>query len=169
MVKIIGAASLIVGGFAVGFSVCQKYRRSKKMLQQLIQSLQWMILKLEYQMPTLSSMCRQTGQVNHGTIAHIFTLFADELDRQLTPEVSACMSAALSKADPIPEIVQLHFQRLGESLGQFDLQGQITLLEEEVRLCQKDLDFVRRHLDGEARHYQTLGLCAGTALAVLLL
>ena len=58
---------------------------------------------------------------------------------------------------------------LGASLGRFDLQGQLQGIESVRAQCRKDLAELEDNRDQRLRSYQTLGLCAGCALAILFL
>ena len=59
--------------------------------------------------------------------------------------------------------------QLGDSLGRFDLSGQIQGLASVQKRAEFELEQLRRNQDVRLRSYQTLGLCAGAALVVLFL
>ena len=56
---------------------------------------------------------------------------------------------------------------LGKSIGRFDMDGQIKGLEAVRQDCRRRLDELSKDRDTRLRSYQTLGLCAGAALAIL--
>ena len=56
---------------------------------------------------------------------------------------------------------------LGRTLGRFDLDGQLIGLENARRDCRRAVDALSENRDNRLRCYQTLGLCAGAALAIL--
>ena len=56
---------------------------------------------------------------------------------------------------------------MGSSLGRFDLEGQLQGLESVRIYCREQLDELSKDRDVRLRSYQTLGLCAGAALAIL--
>ena len=56
---------------------------------------------------------------------------------------------------------------MGSSLGRFDLDGQLLGLEAVRVYCQEQLSEMSKDRDVRLRSYQTLGLCAGAALAIL--
>ena len=58
---------------------------------------------------------------------------------------------------------------LGRSLGNFDLNGQLRGIEAVRRQALEALQNSVKDRDQRIRSYQTLGLCAGAALAILLL
>ncbi len=167
MVKLLGAVCIIAGCGGVGFSMCCNYRKQEQAMQQLLRGLEWMILELNYRMPPLAALCRGAAAEINGTVGQVFLQFADELDHQLTPDVSTCMAAAISATARVPEAVKGHLWALGTSLGRFDLQGQICGLEAAAALCKRDLQLMSSGRDVRLRNYQTLGLCAGAALVIL--
>jgi hypothetical protein len=99
----------------------------------------------------------------------VLVQLASELEAQVAPDAGSCMNAVLSKTSGLPPRTRKNFQLLGVSLGQFDLQGQLTGLEAARKQCRRELDELSKNRDVRLRSYQTLGLCAGSALAILFL
>ena len=62
-----------------------------------------------------------------------------------------------------------NFVKFGDLLGHFDLSGQIRGIEAVRHFAANDLERLCDHKDVRLRSYQTLGLCAGSALIILLL
>ena len=79
------------------------------------------------------------------------------------------MTAALAKTPKLPHRLRKNLADLGTSLGRFDLPGQLKGLEAARISCRRDLEELSRDRDVRLRSYQTLGLCAGCALAILFL
>ena len=91
-----------------------------------------------------------------------------ELEWQIAPDAGCCMNAAVSDSLLSP-IAKQHLRNLGRTLGRFDLEGQregIAAVRQEIILA---LDKLTKDQEVRLRSYQTLGLCAGAALAILLL
>jgi len=61
------------------------------------------------------------------------------------------------------------FRLLGTSLGRYDLPGQVKGLQNVREECTLELEKMKNNQEERLRSYQTLGLCAGTALVILLL
>ena len=97
----------------------------------------------------------------------MLTELARELENQITPEASSCMYAALSRNEHLPPAAAEAMRMLGTSLGRFDLQGQLQGLEQVRVFCRGALDQMACGRDQRIRGYQTLGVCAGAALAIL--
>lgn len=167
--KLLGAMLMICGCSGVAFAMCSNYRRAEKALEQLIRSLEWMSLELNYRMPPLASLCASVSQITDGAVSSVFEAFSKELQQQITPDVSVCMDAAIQAVPRLPPAAIPHFKNLGIRLGRFDLQGQIAELEAAAAVCREDHSKMSRNRELRLRNYQTLGICAGIALAILFL
>jgi hypothetical protein len=77
------------------------------------------------------------------------------------------MYAVIAKQSELPEQLRKCMERLGDSLGRFDLNGQIQGLGAVKKCAEFELEHLRKNQDVRLRSYQTLGLCAGAALVVL--
>ena len=58
---------------------------------------------------------------------------------------------------------------LGRSLDRFDLAGQLKGIAATRSACRREVGALLENRDLRLRSYKTLGLCAGAALAVLLI
>lgn len=163
----IGAILVIASCAGTGFSMAAAYCREEQSLRQLLGSLDYMECELQYRMTPLPDLCRQAGKECSGTISRIFTLLARELDGQISPDVQCCMAAALAMQKNIPQYTQEALELLGKSLGRFDLEGQLSSLESVRAFCRRELSNLSDNKENRIRSYQTLGLCAGAALAIL--
>ena len=54
-----------------------------------------------------------------------------------------------------------------QNLGKFDMSGQLRGLENARNVCRENLELLMYNKDRRLRSYQTLGLCAGAAVAIL--
>lgn len=167
--KLIGAALIIAGCGGVGFSMAAAHRREEKALRQLIRALDYMGCELQYRLTPLPELCRYAASESGGAVSQVLVQLASELEAQVAPDAGSCMNAVLSKTSGLPPRTRKNFQLLGVSLGQFDLQGQLTGLETARKQCRRELDELSKNRDVRLRSYQTLGLCAGSALAILFL
>ncbi|MBQ8359948.1 MAG: stage III sporulation protein AB [Oscillospiraceae bacterium] len=153
------------GGF--GFSMAASHKREEKQLRQLIGILQYMECELQYRLTPLPELCRQTGKEASGMLRDVFLNLARELDWQVSPDACSCMTAALKRSRDIPSRLRKLLLQLGHSLGRFDLSGQLRGLQAVQAACEEELKKLGKDRDSRLRSYQTLGLCAGAALAIL--
>lgn len=156
---------LACGGF--GFSVAASCRRETRMLHQIIRMTELMEQELNFRLTPLPELCRRTGKRIGGVFRSLLYDLAEELDNQILPDVSSCMRCVLTREDHLPRSVRRILAELGSTLGQFDLPGQLQGLQEVKARCSWYLQRLEQNQQSRMRSYQTLGLCAGAALAIL--
>ena len=167
--RLIGAALVFLGCGYFGFSIATTHKKEEKMLRQIISAINYMECEMQYRLTPLPRLLEQTAKEIGGIVGAVFGALASELENQISPEVSCCMETVLRKQKDIPHYGQDALSMLGTCLGRFDLQGQLKELEAVQALCQRQLKLLETDRDTRLRSYQTLGLCAGAALAILLL
>ena len=123
--------------------------------------------ELEFRLTPLPELCRKTAMQLNGSLKAVFLAFIQELESQIAPDASFCMQAALKKVPDLPKAAVEYLGLLGATLGQFDLQGQLRGLEALHTRCASTLSQMEAMRSQRIRSYQTLGLCAGAALAIL--
>ena len=128
-IKGIGAILTVAGCSCFGISIVHGHKREVKTLKELIKALYFMENMLQFNLCPLPELCRQAGTRAAGITREIFSNMARELDWQAAPDAYSCMCEALSKSQSVSATVKSHFLRLGISLGQFDLPGQIRALK----------------------------------------
>lgn len=167
--KIVGSLMMIVGCWAVGYGMCSSHRRQIRAMEQLLLALEWMQWELNCNMPVLSRLCRGASQQCSGSVSAVLRKLAEELEGQIVPHPAACMMAAMNAVPGLPAAAGEQLSLLGQSLGCFDLQGQLSALEAAGQRCGLVLEGLRRKQQEKAGNFQTLGICAGVALVILLL
>lgn len=167
--KLLGAMIVILGCGGFGFHLAASYRREERILRQLGGMLDYMGCELQYHMTPLPELCRQGAQQCGGILAQMMRTLSEEMESQISPDAAHCMSAALAKTPNLPPRVKSILKELGGSLGRFDLPGQLQGLERARQLCRREQEALNANRDVRLRSIQTLGLCAGAALAILFL
>lgn len=138
------------------------------MLRQLHRGLHYMQSELKYRLTPLPELCRQTGKEMGGVLRQVFWELARELDSRSLPDPGDCMACAITKSrEALPGSLRRLLTQLGRSLGRFDLNGQLRGLKALSGACEEELALLNKNKDIRLRNYQTLGLCAGAALAIL--
>lgn len=159
---------MIIGGCGMcGFSAAASHRREEQGLRQLMNALDYMQCELLYRMTPLPDLCRMAGVENRGSVGMLFTTLAVELESQICPDVESCMRVAMGKVGNLPKRTEDALRLLGNSLGRFDAEGQINGMEAVRTFCRENLQELTVNRESRLRSYQTLGLCAGAALAIL--
>ena len=176
-VKWIGAFCIIAGCGGCGFLMAWRYLVKIRLLQNLINVLDYMECELQYRNTPLPRLCRQAGQMSQGKIQEVFLLMADELDAQVSPDAQLeeniiqrffhVPASVLERCGDMEKTLHDILLTLSTSLGRFDMQGQLRGLEYARKTCRSELLLLTENKSNRIRSYQTLGLCAGAAIAIL--
>ena len=165
----IGAFTIFLCGGYFGFSIVAAHKKEEKTLRQIVSAIDYMRCELSYRLTALPQLLRQASTQVQGICSMVLTELADELENQISPDISCCMESVLQEHRDLPGQSISVFTELGRSLGRFDLQGQLLELDAVETLCKRHLAQLENNRDTRHRSYQTLGLCAGAAIAILLL
>lgn len=168
ILKWIGAASILASCGSVGFMIRMSHNKEINSLKMFISALDFMECELQFRMYALPELCRLTAQECEGSLRKFFSLLSNELEDQISPDVKRCINAVLTKMKDLPSSTLDGIESLGNSLGRFDLQGQLKGLESVRRECRVKLNKLAGNSESRLRSYQTLGLCAGAAVVILL-
>ena len=166
MLRWMGAICVFAGCCGCGFMMVARHRREEGQLRDLLRNISSMQHELSYRESTLTQALRMTTEE---TVGQVLFALADELDQAIYPDVSSCMKAVLEKFPSIMPKTNKILHTLGSSLGKFDLSGQLSELDAVKSECIQLLQAHCENRDGKLRNYQTIGICAGLVLAILLL
>lgn len=161
---------LIIGsctGFGISLAVHQKHE--ERLLSQLTRMIEEMLWELPFQLTPLPDLLRHCARHKPNMLSELFIGVANQLDRQVLPDPISCIEAEMSR--DFLSFPRLHriLLLLGASLGRFDLSGQIKGLASVKTQCTQELAELHAGRDTRLRSYRVLGLCAGIALAILLM
>ena len=168
-VKIIGAVLIFAACGGWGLIIAYHHKKEVNSLKKLIAALDFLECELQYRMSALPDLCRQTAAETEGVLRQVFLRLCNELEDQISPDVRRCMQSVLAKTKDIPSVTVTCLQLLGDSLGRFDLEGQLKGLQNVRAECRVKLNKLLCNSDVRLRSYQTLGLCAGAAIVILLM
>lgn len=165
--KWIGAVMVFLACGGFGFSMAASYRKEIAVLRQIEHMTNLMESELIYRLTPLPELCRKVGKAVGGITRRVLESLAQELEYQIRPDVSSCMYSALNHVNAIPRSAERIYTRLGMSLGEYDLTGQLQGLASVRQNCTCILQSLNENREQRIRGYQTLGLCAGLALVIL--
>ena len=168
IVRWIGAFMIIVASAGFAMLLALFHRKEVSSVRNLIAALDYMECELQYRMYALPELCRLTAAECTDALKNIFLELAKQLEDQISPDVRYCMRTVLAKQNKIPSQTLECLYLLGDSLGKFDLQGQLKGLENVRQVCRERLNRLNTGSDSRLRSYQMLGLCGGAALIILL-
>lgn len=167
--KWVGAILILAACGGTGFTISANTRKEEAVLQQLCFSMEYMKSELQYHLTPLPQLCRQTAKHSGGILRKLYQTLAVTLEQQKYPEASDCMRITLGALPEFPHSARTVCQELGRSLGELDLHGQLRGLDHACKICQRKQAQLEKGREQRLRSYQTLGLCTGAALAILLI
>lgn len=172
MLKGIGALCIILSASAVGFGFAGNIRRQARQTAALVEALGYLKSEILYRRTALPQALETLGQnVSDPAVAALFARCAELLTQNRTLGVPPAFRAALAQTRGLmlPVQAQQTLLTLSLSLGQFDLEGQSRALELAAERLSAQLRTLEQGKTVRCRSYATIGICAGMALAVILL
>lgn len=166
-VRIIGAILIIAGCSSVGFMMAYSYRREIMILSEFSDFLNFLECELQYRTPPISYVLKHFSDNRKGTLSSFFQQLSKELESQIRPSVESCITAALSKASDLPKQTQYYIKKLSQTLGRFDIEGQVLEIQALQNEVTQKLNQLRVDQNSQTKNYKTIGICAGAALAIL--
>lgn len=166
-IKLIGAACITIGCTGFGYLVAHSIRSECRSLRQLIVALEYIICEIEYRRTPLPELFRLASSVCSGALCGLFLSIAKELENQILPDARKSIEVALKKHIDIPKYTANCISLLGETIGLFDLNGQMKSLESVKAEAERLLSLINEDLVCKARCYKTLGISAGVALVII--
>ena len=166
--KWIGAVLIIAGCGGFGFSLAAGHRHQERSLRRILRILDFMTSELHFHATPLPQLCADAAKLYSSPEARVFSRLAESLETHETSDAASCMEEVLREIPLLPETCAI-LRQVGLNLGRFDLEGQLKGLEEGRALCRHQLKILGENRDTRLRNYQTLSLCTGAALAILLI
>ena len=169
IIRWIGASMILIASAGFAMMIALIHKKEVSTLKNLVLALDFMECELQYRMHALPELCTMTAGECPAVLRDVFSDLALQLEDQISPDVRYCMRSVLSGRKNIPAQALECLYLLGDSLGRFDLQGQITGLENVKSECRERLKRLKASGESQLRSYQILGICSGAALIIILI
>lgn len=167
-IKAIGAVLIVCCCGGYGMLLASAHRKEVSQLHQLARVLDIMQSELAYRLTPVPQLCQIAARDLPAVLATVFETVADELEGKDCPEVADAFDIALREQKELTPAVRMILKNLGHTLGRFDLQGQLQGFSQCAQECTHKLKELETNQQQRLRSYQTLGFCAGAALAIIL-
>ena len=165
--KLIGILFIVFSVGSVGFGIASSLKKHCVLLRKLLSALQILKSEIAFSATPLPQAFALVAASSDGMTARVFSAAAKDMDRRrwLTPQ--AALDKAMEQECPDRELRDA--LSLGAGLGKYDRDEQVQTME-RTRLRMEEL---LRHAEQErsirSKTYETLGICAGLALAIILI
>ena len=171
MIKLLGTAMIVLGSGSAGFGFARAVRAQLRQLNALLAALEAMKGEIEYRLTPLGALCAALSHGDEPETAAFFGACAAQMeaDRCLPPQLA--IQRAMEQAQGLKWSARTRetVRNLAFSLGKFDLGGQVRAIELAQERLRAELAEVQAGSRARCRSYETIGICAGLALAVILL
>lgn len=168
-IKFIGALLIVVSCGVMGYQTSFSYLREISYFKDLIWILDFMQRQLQCHLTPLPLLCRLVYKENKCKISEVFLNLADILDSQTSNSVLDSMNMSIEMVGIQPDRVKNVLLKIGKILGKFDIDGQIKGIETVKEECIAILKSLSEHQRERSRSIKTIGICAGVAIAILLI
>lgn len=167
MLRLFGAALIVASCSGFGFYIAARYKKEVFCLRKLSAIIQFIEWELEYRLTPLPQVCSSIADKTRFYFSAVFRDLGNALSFQISPDVAMCMHNILLSQNDIPRLSRHYLEILGETLGEYDVDGQLKSLAQLRQSINNHLDEMKEGQKERLRCYQTLGVCAGAALAIL--
>ena len=165
--RVIGAVLIVSGCGGFGISMMLSEKHHEKLLECLLQALQYMKWELQFRLSPLPQLLLGAGKQAGGETGVVLMEVSRELSGQLLPDAGSCVNKVLAAHQELPRDLRCLLRKLGTSLGTYDLPGQLEGLTAVETACSGCLEKLETDKALRFRNYRTLGFCAGAALVIL--
>ena len=169
--RILGAVLVIAASAFVGFGFAAAVRRQCRQQEALLSALELMKNEMQYRMTPLEDVFAMLRNVRESAVAELFEHWSENLYGTQLMSVEAALQRAVEQTHELnlpPESLQT-LRSLSQSLGKLDADGQCSAIQLSQTQLQNQLAIARAGSEKRAQSYRTVGVCAGLALAVILL
>ena len=166
--RILGAVLLIAGSCGIGSRIAAVYKQETIQLYQIRKTIEYIICDLQWLQNPLPQIIHNTFPYATGNLKQLLREYALQLEAQVTPNPACCMEAAIRRFPEISDSARRYLIELGESLGKFNLQGQLLCIQGINMKCINELRELEEKLPVHTRCCRAYSLCIGIILTLIL-
>lgn len=171
IVRMLGAAMVLCGSAFFGISAAVSLRRTIAQLKMLDTAFHLMDCELRFISPPLPRLLRTVAKDTAGPVSALFSNLAAILADPATKDPEAAMRLALERTKHLnlPAGTVFSLLEFAQTLGRYDLSGQLSAVQSVRTRLSGQLENLLAEQKGRCRIYETLGICAGAAVVILIL
>lgn len=170
MIRTVGFICIVLGAGATGYCMAADVRRKEEQLQQLLMALTYMKGEIEFMLKPLGEVCFEIS--NRCTCKHLretFLSVSKSIGNAPGRPAGQQMRRALSGNVYLEYGTKEILFDLFSCLGRQDVYAQVRAIAAAERRVEASLEQLQREKTERKRSYRVLGLCAGLAIAVILI
>lgn len=165
--KIIGVIFVILSAGSVGFQMAAALRRKSGLLRELEDALRLMRSEIDVYGTPLPQVFAAMAASTDGTLEALFSCIAKDMDanRWVTPSDAVRLALQNVEDDNIGSVLL----PLSKMLGKYDIEAQLQGINSALLQTSQKITDLEQERKLKSKTYRTLGICAGLAVAILLL
>ena len=170
MIKILGAALIVISAGAVGMRMAGSVRQEERCLRQLGAVVERMLCEIPGRHTPALELFEQAAAQTSGPLKRVFCACEEQISRMDGTDVRTIMEAALDdQEEHVPHTCAHLLRNLGAVLGAYETDEQVEALQALSGRIELALKELRQGKADRCRTYEVLCVCAGCALAIILL
>ena len=170
MFKLLGAALIVTGASSVGIRMALRVRQEEQLLRSIVRVLELWRCEIGSSLTPTVQLCELAAGICKGMLKDVFTAAAQRMALQEDADAASVMEAVLLRfGSRLPLSCICRLRELGSILGAYDAQQQTQALEALIARVNGSVDELRSGAAERCRSYEVMGVCAGCALAIILL
>lgn len=164
--KVIGILLVIASTASVGFRLALSLKAHCDSLKQFLNALELLEDELSCNATPLVQAFFLTAEKTQGAIRNILQETAEQMEskRWLSPK-TAMETAMVQTQNEFEDILT----ELAEKLGRYDLDKQLSAIRFAKMQAENRLALAEKERSLKSKTYETLGICAGLSVAILLI
>ena len=165
--KMIGMVFIIFAVSSVGFTMSASIKKEKSLLMQMQRALQILRNEIAFCGTPLPQTFALMAASCSGNLERVFSDTAKLMDRHRWMSPAAAMEQTLSgrQETALSDVLR----ELAAGLGNYDLQAQITSIRMADERIAALLQQTEQEVRAKGKIYETLGICGGLSVAILLI
>ncbi len=168
MLRIIGVLFVVCGAAGAGAATALGVRFSLNAARQLCSALERMKNEIDYCRTPLPALMELLSK-DPGPLSPLFAQMAGQLALRQEASVNAIVRKSLAAVPALPGPVRQILLDLAPGLGRYDVDGQLRAIDLASAQARALFEQYRAEQRGRIRSCCTLGLCAGLAIAIMVL
>lgn len=159
---------LIAGSAGIGCRIAAVHKQEVVQLYQIRRIIEYIICDLQWLQNPLPQIIHNAFGCASGSLKQVLQEYVLQLEAQISPNPGCCMEAAIRCFPEISDSTRKYLLELGESLGNFDQQGQLLCIQGINTKCINELTELEKKLPVHTRCCKAYSLCIGIILTLIL-
>ena len=169
ILKLIGVILTVFASGLISFQIAANYIKEIKQVKKLIYVLTYMESELTYRRTPLPELFLKLSINRPGVLGSVFEKTGKLLEAKLNSSVESCIGVAIDEVEGVSKSAVIVLNQLAANLGKFDVEGQVNGIRSVAEESRSILKSLEENKTEKLRGIKTLGVCAGAAVAILLI